>query len=187
MATTPPEGIHPPLWSRETRFDGRLIRVVVDTCESAEGETIHRELVLHPGAAAILPLLPDGRLLLVSQYRRPADTVLWEVPAGKLEPGEKPLSCAKRELVEETGHEAGEWRELLTFYTTPGFSDERITLFLARQLAQSALPDAHEIAQCRAFALDELVRMIHSGELRDGKTVLAIEHYRTSFEGPRKD
>jgi len=187
MATTPPEGIHTPLWSRETRFDGRLIRVVVDTCESAEGETIHRELVLHPGAAAILPLLPDGRLLLVSQYRRPADTVLWEVPAGKLEPGEKPLSCAKRELLEETGYEAADWRELLTFYTTPGFSNERITLFLARQLAQSALPDIDEIDQCRAFDLAEVVRMIRSGELRDGKTVLAIEHYRTTCEGPRKD
>ncbi|MFC2099938.1 NUDIX hydrolase [Candidatus Bipolaricaulota bacterium] len=88
----------------------------------------------------MLPLLDDDRVLLVFQYRRPLDERLWEIPAGKLEPGEAPLACAKRELAEETGRTAATWRELLTFYTTPGFSNERITLFLARDLAESSPP-----------------------------------------------
>jgi len=141
---------------------------------------IHRELVLHPGAAAILPVLGDGRVLLVSQYRRPVDQALWEIPAGKLEPGEDPLDCARRELREETGYTATDWRKLLTLYTTPGFSNERITLFLARDLTRSSERDATEIERCRAIELNEVVQMIREDGLRDAKTILAIEHYRAS-------
>jgi len=149
---------------------------------------IHRELVLHPGATAILPVLDDGRILLVSQYRRPVDETLWEIPAGKLEPDEAPRACARRELLEETGYTATDWHELLTLYTTPGFSNERITLFLARDLARSSAPDAKEIDRCQAFPLEEIVRMIHEDELRDAKTILAIEHYRASLNTTlRKD
>jgi len=186
-ATTPSDRIHEGTWSREIRFEGRLIRVAVDTRERPDGSAIHREIVLHPGAAAILPVLDDGRILLVSQYRRPPDASLWEIPAGKLERSEEPAACARRELREETGYEAGDLRELLSFLTTPGFSDERITLFLARNLSRSSEPDAGEIEQCRAVALDDLVRMIASGELRDAKTILAIEHYRASLTEERKD
>ncbi|MFC2081606.1 NUDIX hydrolase [Candidatus Bipolaricaulota bacterium] len=159
-----------------------MIHVVVDSCGRADGTNVHRELVLHPGAAAVLPLLDDDRVLLVFQYRRPLDERLWEIPAGKLEPGEAPLACAKRELAEETGRTAATWRELLTFYTTPGFSNERITLFLARDLAESSPPETEEIDRCQAFTIEELVRMIRDGELRDAKTILAIEHHRASLD-----
>ncbi|MBU0596156.1 NUDIX hydrolase, partial [Candidatus Bipolaricaulota bacterium] len=175
-ATTPPDDAHRLAWAREVRFEGRLIHVVVDSCELADGSSVHREIVLHPGAAAILPVLSDSHILLVSQYRRPVDETLWEIPAGKLDPGEAFLACAQRELAEETGYTAGSWQELVTLYTTPGFSNERIALFLARNLVKSSDPEAGEIDRCRSFALDEVARMIAAGELRDAKTILAVEH-----------
>lgn len=147
---------------------------MVDRVRLPDGSESTRELVLHPGAVAILPILPDGRIILVRQYRHPVGASLWEIPAGKLEPGEDPLTCAKRELLEETGYEATTWEERLSFYTSPGFTDERITLFSARGLSRVAEPRLGEITSQDLFEQHQLEGMMASGEIRDGKTLLAL-------------
>ena len=146
----------------------------MDRIEFPDGSFARRELLLHPGAVAILPILPDGRILLVKQYRHAVGEDLWEVPAGKIEQGETPLTCAERELVEETGYRAAHWEQMMTFYTSPGFTDETITLFLARDLTKVAKPRPEEIAACRVFTRDELERRIKNGTLQDGKTIIAL-------------
>jgi len=172
QGTRQPEGER--LLERREAFSGTLIRLVVDRVELPSGASGSRELVLHPGGAAILPMLPDGRILLVRQYRHATGGALWEVPAGKLDPGEAPLDCAQRELLEETGHEAVEWREIASFFSSPGFSDERITLFLARNLRQTRETIPDEIEVCRAFDRDALRGWIADGTLVDGKTLIAL-------------
>lgn len=104
---------------------------------------------------------------------------LWEIPAGLLEPGEDALVCAKRELLEETGYTGDAWREALSFFTTPGFSNERITLYFADGLHQAGQPDPDEIEACEAFSLEELGVMLDAGQIRDAKTALAILLYRS--------
>lgn len=151
-----------------------MIRLVVERVALPDGREASRELVLHPGGVAILPIMPDGRILLVRQYRHAVGKSLWEIPAGKLDvDGETPCECAARELREETGYEAAEWEELFTFYTSPGFTDEAITLFRARGLRQvgSAVPG--EIEAVRPVGGAQLRRMIEAGEILDGKTIVA--------------
>lgn len=109
------------------------------------------------------------------------DGFLWEIPAGLLETGETPLACAKRELLEETGYEADRWEERLAFYTSPGFTDEQITLFVARALRKIADPHPDEISCCRAFDSDALDRLMNSGEIKDAKTILAISLLSRQF------
>ena len=111
-------------------FSGRLLQVEVDTVRLPDGEETTREFIRHPGAVAIVPVLEDGRIVLVKQCRYPMDTVMWEIPAGKLDKGssELPLECAKRELSEETGYEADKWQELIAIATTPAFTAEDIFL-----------------------------------------------------------
>lgn len=139
-----------------------------------DGAVSTREVVLHPGAVAILPIFHDEKILLVRQYRHPVGARLWEIPAGKLEQGEDALTCAKRELLEETGYEAAVWEKLLSFYTSPGFCDEQITLFLARELSKATEPAPGEIAAQGLFHSRQLEEMAKSGEIRDGKTLLAL-------------
>ena len=150
------------------------MHAVIDQVRRSDGSIFTREVVLHPGAVAIFPLLHDGRILLVRQYRHPVGTALWEIPAGKLEQGEEALACAKRELLEETGYEAASWGKLLSFFTSPGFCDEQITLFLARDLKKVAEPIPGEIDAQELFDRQRLHEMVGSGEIRDGKTLLAF-------------
>jgi len=145
-----------------------------------DGRESSRELVLHPGAVAILPILPDGKILLVRQYRHAVGKELLEIPAGKLDlPGESPDECAARELAEETGYEASEWEELLTFYTSPGFTNETITLFCARRLREVGSPIAEEITGVKRVTPNRLLEMIRSGEIIDGKTIIASQFCRS--------
>jgi len=150
------------------------VHAVIDQVRRPDGSIFTREVVLHPGAVAIFPMLHDGRFLLVRQYRHPVATALWEIPAGKLEPGEDTLACAKRELLEETGYEAASWEKLLSFFTSPGFCDEQITLFLAHDLKKVAEPIPGEIDVQQLFDRQRLHEMVRSGEIRDGKTLLAF-------------
>ena len=131
----------------------------------------------HPGAAAVVPLVSDDEVLLVRQYRHPVRTELWEIPAGKLEPGEGPLACARRELREETGFAADDWTEAGAFFTSPGFSDERITLFFAAALRPIGQTIGDEIVEHRTFPLDVVERMIDAGKITDAKTILAIARH----------
>jgi ADP-ribose pyrophosphatase len=157
---------------------GRLLCFVVDRVRLPDGSILSREVVLHSGAAGVLPLLPDGRVLLVRQHRHAVGKSLWEIPAGKLEAGEESLSCAKRELLEETGCEAASWERISSFYTSPGFTDERMTLFLARDVESIADRSAGEISTVQAFEREEIDRLIREGAIEDAKTLLALLHVR---------
>lgn len=165
--------------NREEIFSGRFLRLVVDRVELPNGAKSTREFVLHPGAVAILPVLPDGRILLVRQYRHAVGKLLWEIPAGKLDvDGESPRECAARELREETGYVASDWKEILTFYTSPGFTDERIVLFFASGLTRASDPFPGEIESQAEFTLKEAVRMVSRGEIEDAKTILALAWFQ---------
>ena len=139
------------------------------------GIRVGREVVRHPGSVAILPVHEDGRVTLVRQYRRPADTLLWELPAGRLEPGEAPLTCAHRELLEETGCTAAVMSPLTTMWTTPGFTDEKIHIFMATglTLGQSA-HEADEFIEVVALPLADVLRKVESGEISDAKTIIGL-------------
>ncbi len=151
-------------------FRGRLIAVRVDETERGP-----REVVEHPGAVAILAVNERGEVLLVRQYRHGAGRSLWEIPAGTLEPGESPLRCAQRELWEETGLRARRWRKLGTFYTSPGFLNELMHLFLAEELEGEPGPQTEdEVAEISFRRPEEILRAVGSGEVGDGKTLAAL-------------
>ena len=158
-------------------YAGRIIRVRRDTVRLPDGRETVREVVAHPGAVAIVPV-DAGEVLFVRQYRYPAGEVLLEVPAGKLEPGEDPLDCARRELTEEIGRRAERLAFLGMFYTTPGFCDEKMHVFLASGLQAADEADggrdADEFLDVVKIPLTEALAMLAAGELRDGKTIAAL-------------
>ena len=145
------------------------------------GFEIHRAIVQHPGSAVMMAVDTRKRILLVRQYRVPARAYLWELPAGKLDAGETPLQAARRELVEETGYRAKHWKKLVTFYPSPGFVAEKMTIFLATGLtAGEATPMDDERIETRWFAGQEIEQAIRSGKIVDGKTMLGYLIWKTS-------
>lgn len=163
--------------SNEEVFSGRLLKVQRDHVTLPNGNDTTREYIHHPGAVAIVPVLEDGRVVLVKQCRYPLRTLLWEIPAGKLDHGEAEDAdeCARRELSEETGYEAQEWQRLVSIATTPGFSDEIIHLYKASGLQQYAQhTDEDEFIGVQAFTPEQLRAMIAAGELYDAKTLCAL-------------
>ncbi len=156
-------------------FEGRLLGVRVDDVELADGRQTQREIVVHPGAVAIVPLLPDGRVVLLRQYRPAAGSVLWELPAGVLEKNEEPLDCAHRELREETGYLAGKLIPLFSVFLSPGFSTELIHLFLAQELHKAeAAPEADEQFEIIELPLTEAVAMVQRGEVQNAAAVCGL-------------
>ena len=161
-------------------YTGRVISLDVDTVRFPDGSTGQLEIVRHPGASAIVPFLSDPggadpQLLLLKQYRYAADTTLYEVPAGRLDAGETPLACAHRELLEETGCRAERMEHLFTMFTTPGFTDEKIHLFLATGLiAGEAKREPDEFIEVERVPLSKALSMIKDGVIQDAKTALAI-------------
>lgn len=158
-------------------YRGRIVNVRHDLVRLHGGKIAFREVVEHPGAVAILALDDQSRVILVRQYRQPAAQVMLEIPAGKLEPGENPLDCAKRELNEETGLQSGSWQELGCFYLSPGFCNEKIHIFLARDLSEAALPiasDEDETVEVISMPLTNLLKLVERGELKDAKTVISL-------------
>lgn len=161
----------------ETRelFRGRILRLEVDRVELEDGSVSSREVVRHPGGAAILPLDADGQVTLVRQFRYAFGQELLEIPAGKLEPGEDPKTAAIRELEEECGLVAGAVTDLGCIYPSVGYDDEIIHLYLARDLRSTeARPDAGEFVSLERYPLSTLADMAESGVLRDAKTVTAV-------------
>lgn len=158
-------------------YDGRIIAVEVERVRLPNGVTLDLDIVRHPGAAAVVATT-DAGVTLIRQYRHAAGGYLWEIPAGTLHPGETPEACARRELLEEAGLEADEMRSLGYLFTTPGFCDERIHLFLARGLTQrTSRHDSDEvIAEVRRVPWDEITTMIATGEIVDGKSLVALYH-----------
>ena len=161
----------------ETRelFRGRILRLEVDRVELEDGSVSSREVVRHPGGAAILPLDADGQVTLVRQFRYAFGQELLEIPAGKLEPGEDPKTAAIRELEEECGLVAGAVTDLGCIYPSVGYDDEIIHLYLARdRRSTEARPDAGEFVSLERYPLSTLADMAESGVLRDAKTVTAV-------------
>jgi ADP-ribose pyrophosphatase len=166
--------------SSQRIYTGRVINLDVDKVEFPDGSVGELEMVRHPGASAVLPFLSDPRgedpqILLILQYRYAADAFIYEVPAGRLEPGETPESCAHRELLEETGCTAQRVERMTTVYTTPGFTDERIHLFLATGITRGEHQrEADEFVENKVMPLSQALEMIERGEIVDGKTAIAL-------------
>ena len=162
--------------SSESVYDGNLLHVRCDTVRLPNGNTSTREWILHPGAAAVLPVTADGEVLLVRQYRYPIGEVTLEIPAGKLDaPDEDPLECAKRELSEETGYTAESYAKLTTLATTVGFSNEKIHIYLAKELqAGRQHTDDDEFIHVVKMTLHEAVKLVYNGTISDGKSIIAI-------------
>ncbi|WP_159882256.1 NUDIX domain-containing protein [Paenibacillus puerhi] len=156
-------------------FEGKIISLHVDTVRLPNGEEATREIVKHPGAVAVLALTVDNRMIVVEQYRKPLEKSQIEIPAGKLDGGEDPLEAARRELEEETGYTAGSLRHVASFYTSPGFADELLHLYVAEQLAPGeARPDEDEFLEAWGITLDEAKALIRDQRISDAKTILAV-------------
>lgn len=160
----------------EAVYDGCLLHVRRDTALLPNGSEATREWIQHPGASAVLPLLPDGQVILVRQYRYPVQRVTLEIPAGKLDaPDEDPYLCAERELSEETGYTAEHIEKLTTIGTTVGFSNEYIHLYLATGLTPGKMhPDEDEFLNVVKVPLQEAVAMAKDGRIFDAKSIIAI-------------
>lgn len=161
-------------------YSGKIVSLDVDQIRYPDGSTGEMEIVRHPGAAAIIPFVSDPagddpQIMLLKQYRYAADGYLYEIPAGKLEPGEEPRACAERELREETGCGAERVEHLFTTFTTPGFTDERIHTFMATGLTRGeSATEKDEFLEVQTVTLSRALHMIQSGEIQDAKTSLAI-------------
>ena len=161
--------------SREV-YKCNLFRVTEDKAvDPKTGFEIQRSVVRHVGSAVMMAVDGKKRILLVRQYRLPAGKELWELPAGRLDPGEKPLQAAKRELIEETGYRAKKWSKLASFWASPGYVEERMTIFLATGLtAGEATPMDDERIEARWFKKKEVAEMIREGRIEDGKTIIGF-------------
>ena len=161
-------------------YDGRVINVDIDMVEFPNGSVGELEMVRHPGASAVVPFLTDPQgddpqILLIKQFRHAAESFIYEIPAGKLDGDEPPIDCARRELREETGCTASRMEHVYTFYTTPGFTDERIHVFMASGLVRGeAAHETDEFMTVETVTLSQALELVKKGELVDAKTALAL-------------
>jgi ADP-ribose pyrophosphatase len=156
-------------------YDGRVIKLDVLDVLLPNGQQSKREIVKHPGAVAIVALDDQRNILMVRQWRMAAERAMLEIPAGTLNPDESPLVCAERELQEETGQRAGKMEPLGAFFVAPGYTTEKIHLFLATDLSESRLPmDDDEFIELEHTPLEEALRRVNAGEIEDGKTITGV-------------
>lgn len=161
--------------------------VTLDQAIDPAGFEIKRAIVQHQGSAVMMAVDEKGRILLVRQYRLPARDFMWELPAGRVDPGETVLKAAKRELAEETGFKARTWTKLFTFFASPGYVAERMTIFVAQDLKSGkATPMEDERIETRWFSIAEIGRMIRSNEIQDAKTVIGWAVWRQRIKDSRK-
>ena len=160
-------------------YEGEFLRVTLDRAVDPEGYEIKRLVVHHQGSAVILPVDGRGRILLVRQYRLPVKQYLWELPAGRLDDGEKPLEAARRELMEETGYRAKEWVRVARFYPSPGFLSEKMFVYAARGLSAGEVRlESDEHITSRWFSVETLDGLIAKGKIEDGKTLVGVMAWR---------
>jgi ADP-ribose pyrophosphatase len=170
---------------RELIHRGRVFDFTKENVTLTNGVTIDMEVIRHPGAAAIVPLTTEGEVVMLEQYRHAVGGRLWEIPAGTMDPGDaSPLACARRELVEETGFSAATWDALGELTPVPGYSDERIHLFLARDLSPAAQDlDADEIVSVTRLPLAEVRQMAFDGRITDAKTIAGLFMIEQHIDG----
>jgi ADP-ribose diphosphatase len=160
---------------RQVIHEGRKIKVVLDTSTGPDGQAIRRDMILHPGAVVILPVIDRDHICLLRNYRFVIGETLWELPAGTLEPGEPIEKAAIRELAEETGYAARQWRSLGYLYASPGVLDEKLHLFVAEELTPGdARPEADEQLEPITVPWTDALKMALDGTIKDAKTVTAI-------------
>jgi len=168
------------LLSSRRAYTGRIIHLDIDTVGFPDGSSGELEMIRHPGAAGVVPFLedprsPDPLVVLIRQFRHAADGFVWEVPAGRLDVGESAEACARRELEEETGMRAATLEPLTTIYTTPGFTDERIHLFLAHGLTEGReRREADEFMELHRLRWSAVLDLVRTGEVADGKTLSSL-------------
>ncbi len=167
-------------------YRGRVVNLNVETVTLPNGASVELEIIHHQGAVAVVPLKDDATVLLIRQYRHAAGGYIYEIPAGKLEPGEDPRDCAARELEEEIGQRASSLTHLTTFYTTPGFTDEVIHLYLAAGLSPGRQKlDHDEVLQVVEMPLEVAIARIEDGTIRDAKTIVGLQAVYLRSRGPR--
>lgn len=159
----------------EKIYEGKILSVRVDTVELPDKKYSKREIVEHPGAVAVVAITDDNEIVLVKQFRKATETVMLEIPAGKLEINENPEECAIRELKEETGLEAKEIEFVLDYYSSPGFTNEKVHIFIASELLSGeAEPEEDEYIDIVKVNIDDALEMVNNGTIRDGKTIIGI-------------
>lgn len=173
-----PKPKHAKIVSRKIGFRGMVFTVVADRVREPKGVVALREIIRHHGSVVVLAVddsLSPPRVLLERQYRYAADQYLWELPAGHIDPGEKPAHAARRELLEETGLSAKRWKRVLKFYVSPGILDETMEVYLATDLTHGkAQPEDDERIQTRFFPVPSALKMAHNGVIRDAKTLVSL-------------
>lgn len=161
----------------ERIFNGKVVRLQVDDVMLPNGKTSKRELIKHPGAVAVIPVTHDNKIIFVEQFRKPLEKSIIEIPAGKLEPGELPEKTAIRELEEETGYTARKLTKIASFYTSPGFADELMHIYLAQELEKLENPpaqDEDEFVELVELTLDEAKEYVNEQRIHDAKTNYAV-------------
>lgn len=159
----------------ERIYEGKILNLRVETVELPDKKYSKREIIEHPNSVGIVPIINDKDMIIVKQYRKAVEKIMLEIPAGKLEVNEEPRETALRELKEETGYETDDLKYIMELYTSPGYCDEKIYLFLATDLTEGeASPDDGEIIDREIYPIEELVKMVDRGEIVDSKTIIGI-------------
>lgn len=167
----------------EVAYKGKKFNVLKFLTTLPNGRKVIGEVVDYPGAAATLPILPNNMILLLKQYRVPVGKWIIEIPAGTIKPGEKPLECAQRELEEETGFKAKTWVKMLEIYTSPGYSNEILHIFLAKNLEKGVKKAENtEVLKNIYLTLNEAITLVKRGIIKDAKTIIAILYYAYYFK-----
>jgi len=168
--------------NRELKYSGTLFEVYSDTISIPNGNIAHWDFIKHKGAAAVIPITDDGKVVMVRQYRNALDRETLEIPAGGLNPDEPTIDAAARELEEETGYRSNDLELLITVATTVAFCNEKIDIYLARNLIQSKQNlDEDEYVEVEEYTVDELTDMIYAGKINDSKTISAIMAYKDKY------
>ena len=178
MSATKPRSRRPCVLENKILYKGPVFAVRRDRVVEPGGAVATRDIVVHRGSVVVLPVLERGRILLIRQFRHAAGQFLWELVAGRIEPGERPLAAARRELAEETGYAAGRFKKLLDVFPAPGFLTERMLIYAAEGLKPGvACPESDERIVCQPFSVREVESVIRRGKLRDAKSIAGILFY----------
>jgi ADP-ribose pyrophosphatase len=165
-------------------FNGRVLTLNLERAVLPNGKDADLEIIRHPGGACALPIHEDGSVTLIHQYRHATNGIIWEIPAGRINDGEGPESCARRELIEEAGLEAGKIEKIAEFFTTPGFCTELLHIYLATQLTPcDKNPEDDEYIEIVRIPFAKALEMVYNGEIKDGKTMIAILLAKESIQG----